>query len=270
MTTHDHSHSHSPITRIPHGTPPVSSLSRRSFLKLSATAALGVCATSALAADTTIPIQNVAGAYADGYDVQFAKVIAKALGMEPVAVKMSFSGLIDSLNNGQIDIILAGMSATDERRQAIDFSDPYFIGHFGLLVKKGSRFEGATELSDFAGSAVLGQKDTLLDSVIDEIPNVTHLTPVDSVPSQISQLTQGTCDAITYNTENTDGFLKANPGLVAIQFEDGKGFSQVVPVNAGLAKGKPEVLKRVNDAIAAVPEEERTSMFDAVIARQPA
>ena len=320
MTTHDYSPSHSPITRIPHGTPPVSSLSRRSFIKLSATAALGVCATSALAAcgpaapgvtpvagsgssssaggsvlgdgktlrvgmeaayapfnwqateasDTTIPIQNVAGAYADGYDVQFAKVIAKALGMEPVAVKMSFSGLIDSLNNGQIDIILAGMSATDERRQAIDFSDPYFIGHFGLLVKKGSRFEGATELSDFAGSAVLGQKDTLLDSVIDEIPNVTHLTPVDSAPSQISQLTQGTCDAITYNTENTDGFLKANPGLVAIQFEDGKGFSQVVPVNAGLAKGKPEVLKRVNDAIAAVPEEERTSMFDAVIARQPA
>ena len=86
----------------------------------------------------------------------------------------------------------------------------------------------------------------------------------------ISRLQEGTCDAITYNTENTDGFLKANPGLVAIQFEDGKGFSQVVPVNAGLAKGKPEVLKRVNDAIAAVPEEERTSMFDAVIARQPA
>ena len=41
----------------------------------------------------TIPIENVDGAYADGYDVQFAKVVGKALGMKPVAVKMSFSGL---------------------------------------------------------------------------------------------------------------------------------------------------------------------------------
>ena len=317
MTAQDLSNSH--VSHAGYGAPRKPSLSRRSFLRLSGAASLGVLASSVLSAcgpaapgvtpvgssgsssssagatlgdgktlrvgmeaayapfnwqatqasDTTIPIQNVAGAFADGYDVQFAKVIAKAFDMEPVAVKMSFSGLIDSLNNGQIDIILAGMSATDERREAIDFSDPYYIGHFGLLVKKGSRFENATMLSDFQGAAVLGQKDTLLDSVIDEIPNVTHLTPVDSVPAQLSQLAQGTCDAITYNSENTTGFLKSNPGLLAIQFEDGKGFSQVVPINAGIAKGKPDVLRKVNEAIASVSDEERMSIFDAVIARQP-
>ncbi|MBP3884317.1 MAG: transporter substrate-binding domain-containing protein [Olsenella sp.] len=222
------------------------------------------------ASDYTIPIQNVSGQYADGYDVQFAKVIASALGMEPVAVKMSFSGLIDSLNNGQIDIILAGMTATDERRQAIDFSDPYFVGRFGLLVKSNSPYVGATSLADFTGAAVLGQKDTLLDTVIDEIPDVKHLTPVDSVPSQLSQLAQGTCDAITYNTENTNGFLRSNPDLVAIQFPEGKGFSQTIPVNAGIAKGQDAVLKKINEAIATVPEEERTKMFDAAVERQPA
>jgi len=46
-------------------------------------------------ADTTIPIENVDGSYADGYDVQVAKKIADGLGMDPVAVKMSFSGLVD-------------------------------------------------------------------------------------------------------------------------------------------------------------------------------
>ena len=221
------------------------------------------------ATDYTIPIQNVDGAYADGYDVQIAKVIAEALGMEPVAVKMSFSGLIDSLNNGQIDIICAGMSATDERKQAIDFSDPYFVGSFGLLVKNDSSYVNATSLEDFSGAAVLGQKDTLLDTIIDEIPNVNHLTPVDSVPSQLSQLNQGTCDAITYNVENTNGFLRANPNLVAITFEEGKGFSETVPANAGIKKGQDAILQKINDAIATVSDDERTEIFDACVERQP-
>lgn len=222
------------------------------------------------ASEFTIPIENVSGAYADGYDVQFAKVIADALGMEPVAVKMSFSGLIDALNNGQIDIILAGMSATEERKQAVDFSEPYFVGGFGLMVRKGSPYEGATSLADFSGTAVLGQKDTLLDTVIDEIPNVNHLTPVDSVPSQLSQLAQGTCDAITYNTENTKGFLRAHPDLVAIQFADGKGFSETVPCNAGLKKGQDQIVAKVNEAIASVSADKRQQIFDACVDRQPA
>lgn len=89
------------------------------------------------ASEYTIPIDNVQGAYADGYDVQIAKIVCKALGGEPVAVKQSFSGLIDSLNNGQIDLIIAGMSATPEREESVGFSDPYFIGYFGLFVKEG-------------------------------------------------------------------------------------------------------------------------------------
>jgi putative lysine transport system substrate-binding protein len=217
----------------------------------------------------TIPIQNVSGAYADGYDVQFAKTIADALGMEPVAVKMSFSGLIDSLNNGQIDIICAGMSATDERRQAIDFSDPYFEGRFGLLVKKDSAYASATSLEDFSGATVLGQKDTLLDTIIDDIPNVNHATPVDSVPSQLSQLNQGTCDAITYNVENTDGFLRTNPDLVAVNFADGKGFQETVPANAGIKKGQDAILQKINDAIGTVSQTDRDEIFQACVDRQP-
>ncbi len=128
------------------------------------------------ASEYTIPIDNVQGAYADGYDVQIAKIVCKALGGEPVAVKQSFSGLIDSLNNGQIDLIIAGMSATPEREESVGFSDPYFIGYFGLFVKEGSPYQNATKLSDFSGATVLGQKDTMLDTVIDEIPGVVHKT----------------------------------------------------------------------------------------------
>ena len=217
----------------------------------------------------TIPVDNVSGAYADGYDVQFAKLACEKLGGEPVAVKMTFSGLIDALNNGQIDLIIAGMSATDERRQSVDFSDPYFVGYFGLFVKEGSKYENATKLSDFSGAQVLGQKDTILDTVIDEIPGVIHQAPVDSVPNVFSHLLQGTCDAVTYNTENEEGYMKQNPGIVPVRFAEGEGFQQDVTCNVGMRKGSAKLLDIINEVVDGVSEDERSAMWQACLDRQP-
>lgn len=216
-----------------------------------------------------IPIDNVKGAYADGYDVQIAKIVCSALGGQPVAVKQSFSGLIDSLNNGQIDLIIAGMSATPERKQSVDFSDQYFVGYFGLFVKEGSKYASATKLSDFSGATVLGQKDTMLDSVIDEIPGVIHKTPVDSVPTVFSNLLQGTVDAVTYNTENEKGYMKQNPGIVPVHFAKGHGFKQEVDCNVGMRKGSKKLLKLVNKTLKGVSKEERDQMWNACLERQP-
>ncbi|HIY79181.1 MAG TPA: substrate-binding domain-containing protein, partial [Candidatus Olsenella excrementavium] len=147
--------------------------------------------------DTTIPIENVEGAYADGYDVQIAKRIAEELGMEPVAVKMEFGALVDSLSNGTIDIICAGMSVTPERAESADFTDSYIDDEVIIVVKKDGPYAGATKLSDFTGASVLGQKDTFYDELIDEIPEVNHLTPVATVPLVVDGIENGTCDAIT-------------------------------------------------------------------------
>lgn len=221
--------------------------------------------------ENTIPVDGQDGAYADGYDIVFAKKIADEFDLEPVACKMSFSGLISALTQGQIDIICGGMTATDERRESIDFSDPYWEGHYGLLVRKDSTYASAHSLDDFAGAAVLGQKDTLLDSVIDEIEGVNHLTPVDSVPSQLSQVNQGACDAITFDVENAEGLLAANPDLMAVTDEDGNivEFDETAPINVGLAKGQDDILDRINDVINSVSQDERQQYWDDVNSRQP-
>jgi ABC-type amino acid transport substrate-binding protein len=221
--------------------------------------------------ENTIPVDGLDGAYADGYDIVFAKKIGEALDLEPVACKLSFSGLISALTSGQIDIICGGMTATDERRESIDFSDPYWEGHYGLLVRKDSSYASATSLSDFAGAAVLGQKDTLLDSVIDEIEGVNHLTPVDSVPSQLSQVNQGSCDAITFDVENAEGLLAANPDLTPVRDENGDivEFSETAPINVGIAKGQDDILSQINSVINAVSQDERQEYWDEVNARQP-
>ena len=72
------------------------------------------------ASETNLPIENVPGAYAEGYDVQWVRIIADYLGLEPVIVKMDWDGLIPALNEGQIDLIVAGMMDTAERREDME------------------------------------------------------------------------------------------------------------------------------------------------------
>ena len=217
----------------------------------------------------TIPIENVSGAFADGYDVQIAKQIGEGLGLEPVAVKLEWDGLIEALGQGQIDVIIAGMTATDERKESIDFTEPYYVGTYGLMVQKGSEYEKATSIQDFKGAAVLGQKDTLLDTVIDEIEGVNHLSPVPTVPDQISQLLAGSCDAITFDVGNIESMTEAHPELVGLIFEDGKGFSEEVPVNVGISKGQDDVVKQMNDILAGISEDDRQKIWAEAVARQP-
>lgn len=220
--------------------------------------------------DTTIPIENVSGAYADGYDVQIAKKIAEALGMEAVAVKMEFGALVDALSNGQIDIICAGMSVTPERAQSADFTDSYIDDEVVIVVKKDSKYVGASKLSDFTGATVLGQKDTFYDDLIDEIPQVNHLTPVATVPLVVDGIENGTCDAITFSSMSLPKLLNSYPDLMKVELEDGQGFSDPSnPDNAAIAKGQDAMLAKLNEIIGGISQEDRLNIWQDCMDRQP-
>ena len=221
--------------------------------------------------DTTIPIENVSGAYANGYDVQIAKRIAKALDMEPVAVKMEFGALVDALGNGTIDIICAGMSVTPERTQSADFTDSYIDDEVIMVVKKDSKYANATKLSDFTGATVLGQKDTFYDELIDEIPEVNHLTPVATVPLVVDGIENGTCDAITFSSMSLPNLLENYPDLKKVELADGEGFSDPSnPDNAAIAKGQDDILDELNKIIGDISQKERLQIWQDCMDRQPA
>lgn len=71
-----------------------------------------------------------------GYDIEIAKEIAKKMGCELVIENMAFDSLIAALNSGKIDMIVAGMTATDERRQQVDFSENYYSAAQVIIVKE--------------------------------------------------------------------------------------------------------------------------------------
>ena len=217
----------------------------------------------------TIPIENVSGAFADGYDVQVAKRIAEGLGMEAVAVKLDFAALIDSLNNGQIDIVCAGMSVDPERAQSADFSDSYIDDDIVMITTKDSAYAGATTFADLAGASILGQASTMYDTVIDQIPDVNHMTPAETVPLVVQGLTNGTCDIITYSMLSVPKLLETYPDFVELEMDD-KFEGSVMPDNAAIAKGQDAVLEQINEIIATIPEDERQQMWNDCMDRQPA
>lgn len=222
------------------------------------------------ASDTNYPIENVPGAYAEGYDVQIAKHIADSLGRELVIVKLAWTGLIEALNQGQIDAIIAGMADTEERRQSINFSDPYHVTVYGLMTLPDSPYAGGTTINDFSGASILGQKDTMLDTVIDQMEGVNHLPPVDSVPNMISRLDQGTCDAIVINLENAPGYLELNPDYNVIEFAEGDGFDLGFNGSCvGLRKSDDQLLADVNAALATYTQEDFDELWSWAVENQP-
>ena len=217
----------------------------------------------------TIPIENVSGAYADGYDVQVAKRIAEALGMEPVAVKLDFTGLIDALNNGQIDIVCAGMSVDPDRAQSADFSDSYIDDDIVMITTKDSPYAGATTFADLEGASVMGQAGTMFNDVIEQIPNINHMTPGETVPIVVESLASGTSDVITYSMLSVPKLLETYPDFVELEMTD-KFDGSVMPDNAAIARGQEVVLAKINEVIKAIPEDERQQMWNDCMDRQPA
>ena len=223
------------------------------------------------ASDTNVPVENVPGAYAEGYDVQIARIVADALGLELVIVKMDWDGLIPALNAGQIDCIIAGMMDTAQRREAINFSDPYKETIYAMMINAGSAYENATSIQDFSGASVLGQRDTALDTVIDQIEGVNHLTAVASVPDMVARLQQGACDAIVINLESASVYTETNPDFVVIEFEGDNGFELPAKGSCvGVRKSDDALLALVNEALAGIDSETRLAMWDTAVANAPA
>ena len=132
------------------------------------------------------PIENSKGEYANGYDLQIAKLIAKSLNKKLVVVKMEWDGLAPAVMSGKVDAIIAGMSPTKERKQQIDFSDTYYSSDLVIVTKKNNKYLKAKKLDDLKDAKITGQLNTFHYSVIDQIKGVDKQAAMENFPSMIS------------------------------------------------------------------------------------
>lgn len=185
--------------------------------------------------DTSVSIGGAG--LCDGYDVRVASKIADSLGKELVVKKLDWDGLQPALESGEINAIIAGMTADEEREQGIDFTTPYFESEMVMIVRGDGNYKNATSIADFNGANVIGQMNTSYDEIIDQIPGVNHLTPRSSYPELVQTLLSGESDGITAELPVAEGVVQANPDLTIVQFNEGQGFDVDTSVSIGLKEG---------------------------------
>ncbi len=208
--------------------------------------------------------------YAGGYDVEIAKKIADGLGKKLVIVKTEWDGLVPALTSGKIDAIVAGMSPTKERKETIDFSDNYYKSDLVMVVKKGGKFEQATSIQDFKGAKVTAQLNTFHYSVIDQIKGVVKKPAMDNFPAMRVALESGIIDGYVSERPEAVSASAANENFAMVEFSDGFVTSDDdTAIAVGLAKNS-ELTKKINETLAGISEDERSSIMDAAIKNQPA
>lgn len=208
--------------------------------------------------------------YAGGYDVEIAKKIAEGLGKELVIVKTEWDGLVPALVSGKIDAIIAGMSPTEERKQTIDFSDNYYKSDLVMVVKKGGAYENATKLNDFSGAKITGQLNTFHYSVIDQIEGVQKQVAMENFPTMRVALESGVIDGYVSERPEAISATAANDKFAMVTFEDGfKTSDDDTAIAVGLQKNSALTTK-INEILAGISEEERTTIMDTAIVNQPA
>ena len=211
--------------------------------------------------------------YANGYDVQIARKIAEGLGLELEIVKLSWDGLIPAVQSGAIDMIIAGMSPTDERKLEIDFSDPYYTSQLVVVVRKDGKYADAKNLEDLSGASIVGQVGTFHETVIEQIPNVNKVDSMKDFPQMIIALNSKTIDGYVAEEPGAKADTAANPDLTYVPLKNNDtGFTATdadVAIAIGMKKGN-ENLGKINEILTTISDDERLSIMEQATANQPA
>ena len=193
---------------------------------------------------------KVDGGYCGGYDVEIAKVIAKKLNKKLVVVKTKWDALLGpALTSGKVDLVIAGMSATPERRQSLKFSKPYYESDLVVVVKKNGKYANAKTINDFVGAKITGQLNTLHYDVIDQMKGVKKQTAMESFPAMIVALNSGKIDGYISERPGAMAAQFSNPNLKFISFDKKDGFkydTEEVNVAVGMKLGNTELEEKVN------------------------
>lgn len=217
------------------------------------------------ASNGAVKISNADG-YANGYDVMIAKKIAEALGKELVIVKYKFEALIPAVNAKSLDMIIAGMSPTAERKEAIDFSDAYYTSQLVIVVRKDGAFAKATKLDDFKGAKIAAQIGTFHNDALQAQASEYGILPdtFDTFPALINALKTKAIDGYVAEEPGAKADCAANEELTYISLKNNvTGFSaspEDVQIAIGLIKNS-SIKDQINAALKKISAEERVKMM---------
>ncbi|MFS1663001.1 ABC transporter substrate-binding protein/permease [Streptococcus sp. zg-JUN1979] len=207
--------------------------------------------------------------YANGYDVQIAKKIAEGLNQKLLIVKTKWEGLVPALTSGKIDMIVAGMSPTEERRKEIAFSDAYYISKPTLVVNANGNYANASSLADFSGAKITAQQGVYLYNLIDQINGANKEVAMGDFNQLRQAVLSGVVDAYVSERPDAISAQNANPNLKMINLTDGFSTAESdTNIAVGLRKDDSRITE-VNKVLAGISKTQQDDLMDEMITIQP-
>ena len=182
----------------------------------------------------------------EGIDIETAQAIADKLGLELQIDDMDFDAALLSVQQGKADIVMAGVTVTDERKAVMDFSDSYATGIQSIVVPEGSDIASP---DDLAGKKIGTQRGTTGYIYCSDDFGDENVVAYDDGLTAVQALNNGQVDAVVIDNAPAKEFVAANPGLVILDTsyaeEDyaigmAKGSSLEDAVNAALEELKAD------------------------------
>ena len=155
------------------------------------------------------PIANVNGKFANGYDVQIAAQVARALHMSLEIYQYEWDALLPAVNSNAINAIVAGMSPTEERLKEIDFSNIYYQSNLVVITREGNKLLECHSLReiDQAGVKIAAQPGTFHLEALQE--QTRNLTIVDNLNDFVAM-------RIALEAGSIDGYIAEEPTALTI------------------------------------------------------
>ena len=189
-----------------------------------------------------VTANGVIGEY-DGIDMALAKQIAEENGMTAAIENIEFDSLLVALQNGQIDAVIAGMTVTDERKEAVDFSTPYYTATQVMIVKEDSDIAKAADMADKKICVVQGYTGEVC---VNEMgyPYEAFKKGTEAV----MELVNGKCDVVVIDSATAAKYVADNEGLKIVEDPDAFASEEYA---IAVKKGNTELLDKINKVVEA-------------------
>lgn len=189
------------------------------------------------------PITFSEGADLVGYDIEVGNEIASRTGYEMEWVSGQLSGLLPGLNGGKFDVVMSGLTMTDERRESITFTEPYMAdGTVAVVLKDSDGIDDITNIDGYV-VGVIGGSGT--QSHVESIGGYAELRQYPGAPEGFTDVAAGRIDAFAAGRIAAEDYIANTPDGESLEIV-GELFG-MMPAGVGLPKDDPNELKPLFD-----------------------
>ena len=193
-----------------------------------------------------------------GFDMDIAKAVADDLGVELEIKDMDFDGLLVALQANKVDMVFAGMTPTDERKENADFSDIYYEATHRFILRNGD--EGSVKsFDDLKGKKIGVQKGSIQEGIAKDNFDEANIKSLAKVTDLILDLKNNKVDAILVEEGVAKLYCSKNEGISAAEnfvVKDDNGGAAIA-----FGKNQAELQTEVNKALKKLKDEDKISEY---------